>query len=215
MMIPFENLVQKFHINAKGVLHIGANSGQEAMTYKKYGIDNVIWIEALPNVFGDLCKHLTEVDCCDENVICINACVGDEDGKQVMFHESNNESQSSSYLELGLHKGLHPTVSYIRDIPMTTYRVETLLKAHDMSRYNLLNIDVQGVELQVLKGMGDLLHGFKYAIIEINLQETYVNGALVGEVDDYMSKFDFVRAETGTWVGDCWTDGFYIKKWLL
>ena len=171
--------------------------------------------QAIPEVFADLCNYLKSVDCLDENVSCINACIGDFDGKEVIFHESNNESQSSSYLELGEHLQIHPTVHYVKDIPMKTVRIDTLLRLCDMTDYNLLNIDIQGSELQALKGMGFMLHNFKYAIIEINKKETYIGGALVDEIDEYMNLFNFVRAETGKLGGDCWTDGFYIKKYLL
>jgi 2-O-methyltransferase len=215
MMIPFEYLVDKFKIKATGVVHIGANRGQEALIYKKFGINKVIWIEALLHVFTDLVKYLKSVDCLDENVTCINACIGDVDDLEVEFHESNNEAQSSSYLELGVHKEIHPTVEYINTTKMKTNRIETILHDCDIKDYQLLNIDIQGPELQALKGMGMLLHHFKYAIIEVNMRETYKGGALVHEIDNYMSIFDFVRAETGTWVAGTWTDAFYIKKYLL
>lgn len=214
-MIDFDYLVEKFKISTRGVLHIGANRGQEALAYKKHGIEKVIWIEAIPEVYDELLVYLKSVDCLGQNIFCINVCVGDENGKKVVFHESNNESQSSSYLELGVHKEIHPTVSYIRDIPMVTFRVDSFLEGWNMRDYGLLNIDIQGAELEALKGMGKLLAGFKYAIIEINMKETYLKGALVDEVDRYMELFDFVRAETGKWVADTWTDGFYIKRDLL
>lgn len=214
-MIPFDHLVHKFNIKATGVLHIGANRGQEALDYKKHGIKKVIWIEAIPDVFAGLCTYLKSVDCLDENVTCINACIGDKDGMEVDFHISNNEAQSSSYLELGFHKEIHPTVEYIGSLPMKTARIDTVLSGCDMNDYDLLNIDIQGAELQALKGMGFMLHKFKWAIIEVNKKETYKKGALVGEIDEYMDLFNFVRAETGDWVGDTWTDGFYIKRYLL
>lgn len=215
MMIDFGYLWDKYRMNVNGVCHCGSNRAQEALIYKKYGINKVIWIEAIPFVFNEMCAYLNSVGCLDEDVTCINACIGEEDGKEVEFHISNNEAQSSSMLELGIHKEIHPSVSYIEHLKMKTSRLDTLLINEDIQDYELLNVDVQGVELEVLKSMGDLLHGFKYAIIEINMRETYIGGALVNEIDEYMAIFDFVRAETGQWVGDTWTDGFYIKKELL
>lgn len=212
MMIDFDYLVEKFNIRTKGVLHIGANRGQEALAYKKHGIEKVIWIEAIPEVYDELLAYLKSVDCLGENIFCINVCVGDTNGKEVTFHESNNESQSSSYLELGVHKEIHPTVKYIRDIPMVTFRVDSFLEGWNMSDYGLLNIDIQGAELQALKGMGILLAGFKYAIIEVNQKETYEECALVGEIDEYMKIFGFGRVETGKFVADCWTDALYLRK---
>lgn len=215
MMIPFDYLVDKFKINAKGVLHLGAHWGEEKEAYAKHGISHVIWVEAIPEVFKELNKKLDESGLSNETTVCINACIGEVNGEEVVFNISNNEAQSSSYLELGVHAEIHPTVKYIDKIPMKTIRVDTLLEEVNMGWFDLLNIDLQGVELQALKSMGKMLAGFKWAIIEINMRETYLKGALVGEIDSYMSLFDFVRAETGTWVGETWTDGFYIKRELL
>lgn len=209
-MIPFDGLVERFKIQATGVLHIGANRGQEFADYNRHGITKQIWIEALPNVFEDLCRNVSGKD-----VVCLNECISDVDDHEVDFHESNNESQSSSFLELGVHKEIHPTVEYIGTTKMKTKRIDTILTREQLQGYQLLNIDIQGPELLALKGMGILLHHFKYAIIEINMRETYVGGAMVDEIDNYMSIFNFVRAETGDWVASTWTDGFYIKKYLL
>lgn len=216
MMIPFDGLVERFKIKASGVLHIGSNTGQEALDYKKHGINKVVWIEAIPEVFDRLTKYLDSVDCHGPDVFCINACIGDVDGKEVDFGISNNEAQSSSYLPLGHHMVIHPTVHYERHVKMKTTRIDTIFSNNPLIKeLDLLNIDIQGSELQALKSMGILLTHFKYAIIEINMQETYIGGALVEEIDEYMNLFDFERSETGKWVADSWTDGFYIKRNLL
>jgi hypothetical protein len=33
MLIPFEKLIRKYNIHPKGVLHVGASTGQEAKDY--------------------------------------------------------------------------------------------------------------------------------------------------------------------------------------
>jgi hypothetical protein len=59
--------------------------------------------------------------------------------------------------------------------------------------------------------MGSLLSQFNYLYLEVNKKETYVGGALVGEIDEYVAGFGFERAETAAWIGDAWTDAFYLK----
>jgi len=76
---------------------------------------------------------------------------------------------------------------------------------------NLLNIDVQGAELHVLEGLGNYLYQFDHAIIEINQKATYIGGGLVEDIDFIMLKNGFERLETGAWVAETWTDGFYKK----
>src|SRR6478609_9030740 len=102
MLIPFETIVQKYGV-PKGIIHCGANSGQEAADYAKY-VDNVVWIEALPHVYNSLVNNVAQY-----KHKCILACASDQDGIEVNFHEANNEGQSSSMLALGTHAQVHPT----------------------------------------------------------------------------------------------------------
>src|SRR5512142_1548427 len=41
----------------RGVVHVGANTGQERDTYEKFGLD-VLWIEPIPDVFQQLKTYL-------------------------------------------------------------------------------------------------------------------------------------------------------------
>jgi hypothetical protein len=63
-----------------------------------------------------------------------------------------------------------------------------------------------------LRGMGDILHQFKWAYLEVNQQELYKGCALVEDIDMYMIGYGFRRAET-KWCGNTgWGDALYIKK---
>lgn len=207
-MIDFDYLFSKYSIRPTGVLHMGAHWGEEAPVYDRHGVKDVTWIEAIPEVFDQLAKNV-------ENYghTCILACVGDEEGKEVEFNISNNEMQSSSYLELGHHKIIHPTVDYVGKFRTTIRRIDNMM-ADDAYKLGdwFLNADLQGAELPAFKGMGKLLGDFKYVYTEVNKRETYSGCALIEEVDEYLGRFGFVRVETGPWVGDTWTDALYISN---
>ncbi len=72
----------------------------------------------------------------------------------------------------------------------------------------------RGVELRVLKSLGDLLHNFKFVQSEVNLEELYEGCCLIDELDEYLNNFGFKRTITKLWddgaVG--WGDALYIKK---
>lgn len=212
MMIDFDYLFNKYGIKVDSCLHLGSNQAQEAETYKKLGINNVIWVDAIPEMLELADQHLINTGC-KEGATLVLACVGDEEGKEVEFNISNNESQSSSYLELGHHKVIHPTVEYVSKFKTRIQRVDNLFPS-DMFKWGkwILNADLQGSELQAFKGMGEMLHDFDYVYSEINFQECYLGGALVGELDAYLLQFNFHRVETGVVVGETWTDALYIKK---
>lgn len=208
MLIDFRELFPRYNIKPKGVLHIGANVGEEAPVYDKLGIKNMIFIEANPAIFLMLKSNIAKYP----DATAYNYCIGDEEGKNVIFHVSNNGSQSSSILELGTHKQVHPEVHYVSDIPMKTRRVDHILNSEDLADYDFLNIDLQGAELLALRGMGDLLYAFKWLYLEVNQAELYKGCPHVNDLDLFLNGFGFKRVET-KWCGNTnWGDALYIKK---
>jgi FkbM family methyltransferase len=206
MLIDFRTLFPKYDIKPKGVLHVGANVGEEAPVYDELGIKDVVWIEANEQLLPQL--TINTRDKYKHKVI--HACVGDVQDLEVKFHISNNAGQSSSYLELGTHKTAHPEVHYVKDVVMKMKRIDQFGTC--WGGYDFLNIDLQGAELKALRGMGDVLHQFKWAYLEVNQQELYKGCALVEDIDMYMIGFGFRRAET-KWCGNTgWGDALYIKK---
>lgn len=209
MLIPFKTLVEKYKIIPSGVLHIGANDGYEIKTYIENGCPHVIFIEAENNAYERLKKNTAPFN----YVLAIQACIADEDGRDVFFRVASNDSNSSSILKFGTHSQVHPDVT-IKDIQeMKTQRTDTLLakRGLDLVNYDFLNIDLQGAELMALKGMGEELKKIRYAYIEVNKEHLYENCPLIGEIDEYLNTFGFERVET-SWAGDTgWGDAFYMK----
>jgi hypothetical protein len=81
----------------------------------------------------------------------------------------------------------------------------------DLDGIDFINADLQGFELNAIKGMGDLLHQFKYAYIEVNKAQVYEGCAQIEELDEYLKGFGFRRVETAKWIGD-WSDALWVKK---
>lgn len=206
MLIDFQYLYDKYQIKPKGIIHVGASYGQEAEAYSKLGV-KVIWIEAIRKVYKKLCQNVSGY----RNMICVNACVSENDGDIVNFNISNNEEQSSSMFEFGTHSIEHPGVIFTERTRLQTAKVETILKQRNIPAedYDFINLDIQGAELLALKGM-DLTH-VKYAYIEVNEKELYKGCPLINEIDEYLLAYDLHRVETKmtSWG---WGDAFYIKK---
>lgn len=207
MLIPFRTLLKKYQFKPTGILHIGANEGQEVPMYLGEGIDRMILIEAIPEMATKLSEHLHDF----HDIVVLSACITDTDGDKLKLNISSNGGQSSSILELGTHKTAHPDVKYIDYVEVTTIRIDTLLKNYDLTNYDFLNIDIQGAELLALKGMGEILKKINYAYIEVNTEQLYVGCPLLNEIDVHMKQFGFERKELKLtdWK---WGDAFYIKK---
>jgi FkbM family methyltransferase len=199
-------------MNITGILHVGASEGQEREAYDKCGVKKVVWVEALPNVYDKLVANISSYP----GHVALNACVSDEDGKEVTFHESSNEGQSSSFLELGTHKTAHPEVTYIADHKMVTRRLDTLLLEHQIidliDGLNFLAMDLQGAELYALRGMGTLLKQFNYIYIEVNTSEVYKGCAQIDSLDLFMVANQFKRVEEKIFNQWGWGDAVYIRQ---
>jgi FkbM family methyltransferase len=208
MLIDFRQLFPRWNIKPTGVLHIGANVGEEAPVYDELGIKRVTWVEANHEIYENLLYNIRNYGYHNA----FNLCASDK-SEDVKFHISNNGSQSSSILELGTHKIAHPEVHYVKDIDMKSERLDELILFWDVVKdSDFLNIDVQGAELKVLRGMGERLKQFKWAYLEVNKAELYEDCALVEDLDLYLLGFGFKRVET-MWCGNTgWGDALYIKQ---
>lgn len=205
MLIDFRQLFPKYNIKPKGVLHVGANVGEEAPVYDQLGIKHVCWIEANPEIIPQL-----KINTQKYGHKVIHALIGDVEGLELPFHVSNNASQSSSILELATHKVAHPEVHFVKDVVLKMRRIDQFRTC--WGGYDFLNIDLQGAELKALRGMGDLLHQFKWAYLEVNQAELYKGCPHVNDLDLFMNGFRFKRVET-RWCGNTgWGDALYIKK---
>lgn len=209
MLIDFHQLAKRHNIKLKDVLHLGANTGQEAETYQQLGAQRVVWVEAIGTIYVKLVKHLEKFP----NQIAFCACVSDKTGEDVMFNITNNQCQSSSFLELGTHATEHPTVKVIAKEQMRTVTVTNLLMQNgiELERFGgFLNIDLQGAELLALRGMEDLLCCFDHLYIEVNDAQLYKGCALTPEIDTYLSGHGFIGKETKM-TGSGWGDKYYRR----
>ncbi len=205
MLIPLHDLVNKYNITFKGILHVGAHECEELNDYEKYiSRDKILWVEGLPDKI-ELCKNKYP------GINIENAIVSDV-VENVVFKVSNN-GQSSSILDFGLHSTYYPCVHYTSLFEGTTSLLKDIIPKYDIE-CNFLNFDIQGAELKALKGMEEYLHNVDYLYSEVNSDYVYKDCALVNELDEYLKQFDLIRIET-VWTGNKWGDSFYIKKSLI
>jgi len=199
-----DSLIPFFKLNVKGILHVGAHKCEEQDVYLKYtSNENIYWVEAIDYLVEENLKSKPELNL-------INECIGDVDGKEVTFKISNN-TLSSSMLELGEHKNLHPNVSFVKVLDKKTKTLKTILEENKIeNKFNLLVLDLQGAELLALKGLGDLLDNFDFIYTEVNEKEIYLDCVLLKDLDIYLSNLGFDRKYLNTL--NSYGNALYIKK---
>jgi FkbM family methyltransferase len=144
----------QFLSEVAGVIHVGANTGQERHRYAELGL-RVLWIEPIPDVFANLERNIADLP----NQRAIQCLLTDKDDELVKFHVANNGGSSSSILDLAEHKGIWPEVMFTETLELRTMTLAKAFQSYslDPSDYQAMLLDTQGSELLVLRGSGPLL----------------------------------------------------------
>lgn len=212
MLIKLSDLTSKYNLKISGVIHVGACWCEELPIYLAHGLtcQDVLWFEPNPICIK---RNITRWN--EYTLDLHQVALGNRDDDNAILHVSNN-MQSSSYLDLGEHKVEHPNIHYIHDTVTKMRKFETWVQetGRNIDKYNFLNIDVQGTELDVLKGFGNLLNKIDYIYLEVNIKEIYVHGVLMEELDKYLADFGYHRVETKM-LKHGWGDAFYVHQRCL
>ena len=201
--------------DVRGVFHIGAHYGQELETYKKLNVKDIVFFEPVIESYLKLNDMIKDFDTEGFNIRTENVALGHRDGVKKMYMETANQGQSCSLLKPKEHLKLYPSITFDSQEEVTQTFLDKYVEENgiDMSRFNLINIDVQGYELEVFKGASNVLHDIDFIYTEVNLVEVYENCAKMGELDEFLGDiYGFERVLTKLTKGDTWGDALYVKS---
>ena len=172
----------------RGVVHVGANTGQEAQRYESFGLD-VVWIEPIPDVFEKLQQHISAFP----RQSAFRYLVTDEEDKEYDLHISNNGGASSSILDFSGHSTMWPDVTYTSTITMKGITLGGVLRREriDLGKFDALVLDTQGSELKVLGGSAHLLPNFRFIKVEVPDFESYKGCCRIDELAAFMMSKNF------------------------
>lgn len=112
----------------------------------------------------------------------IEGLLGNEDKAEVVFHEAGT---GSSVLPEHVNKSIP-----VRLHPMRT--LHTARREFDLPPPSLLKLDVQGFELEILKGGESLLSRAEVILTEVNFLDIHENVPLAAEVVYWLNERNFV-----------------------
>jgi FkbM family methyltransferase len=193
MLLDYDEIIKKYNVKLTGVIHVGGHVGEEIPLYKKQ-TNNIHIFEPLEECFNRI----------DPTVNRYNVALGSK--QQILPFNVADNHQSSSFLKPKTHLQEHTWVHFYEGQRMI--QINTL-DSYNITDCNLLNLDVQGYELEVLNGGIQTLSSIDYIFTEINEKELYENCAQLKQLDAFLS--DFTRAETAM-TDHGWGDAFYIRK---
>ena len=177
--------------NLRGVIHVGANTGQERDIYAAHNL-NVLWIEPIPSVFEELMANIAPY----QHQKAVRALVSDKTGEKTTLHIASNNGGSSSILPFKEHQDIWPDITYIDSICIESEILPDVLAraGHRIDSYDGLILDTQGSELMILRGAEHFLEKFRIIEIEVADFEPYKGCCTVNEVSTFMRDHGFLEA---------------------
>jgi FkbM family methyltransferase len=190
-------------MNITGIIHIGAHYGEELEEYQLNNISDVVLFEPLSSNFQVLEQRAAQFNM---NIIGHQVALGNGNGEVEMFLSSNLR-ESSSILKPKKHLEQYPHITFNEVESVSLCKLDD----YGYQNYNFINMDVQGYELEVLKGSTETLKCVDYVYCEVNRDEVYEGNAFVEQLDEFLKPYNLNRVET-EWLGDTWGDALYIKE---
>ena len=213
MLLNLSILSYRYSLNITGVYHIGGYIGEEAAVYYHGGIKNAIFFEPIPTHFEQLRQRIVDM------YAAVPLALGSQKEERKMYVSrtdggfNNGSGASSSLLEPKLHVSQYPHITFNEEETVQVTTLDSFTEESEVNRelYNMINVDVQGHELEVFKGAKECLENHVDLIIcEVNREELYEGCPMVEEIDDFLGQYSFRRLET-SWDGGNWGDAFYMK----
>ena len=173
-----------------GIIQIGAHTGEEASKHYESVKNNMIWIEAQPDKYKELKKHIEQYE-----QKAIQALIWNESNLIKDFYITNN-SVSSSILEPYKHiETFGDPVKVKEVIKLKTITYIDLINKHPElidPIYNFLILDCQGAEYEVLQSIGkENIQQFDKIEVEISNNEEYKNQKQQPDITKLLKKYGY------------------------
>ena len=207
MKLKIEELINKYNLNIDNIAQFGAHLGQEINILMNIANNKIYLFEPQKDIFEKLITKTSQ----HENIFAFNYGLGSEKSNKYLFVDLENEGQSASIFEPKEHLNIFPNINFDlenkKEIKIETFDSLNL-------RVDLICIDIQGAELDALKGAANSLQFTKCLTVEVSRDELYKNQPLLKEIDDFLNKKNFIRVKTKWAEGGkfLYGDAFYIEK---
>lgn len=206
--------------NIKKVIHVGADRGLELPQYKSMGVEEIVWIEANPEVYEELLESLKIMNIKDVKSLPFNQLITDQDDVETEFHLYYGHDAGYLVGNKGMSSILKAKNSwwgsdcYRGTIVINSLTLDTFLERNNLGyNFDLLSMDTQGAELLIAKGGHKLLSIVKYIYSEVTLYNPYYHGnPLFNELSEFLGQYGFQHFSTDLSDDKCWGDALFIKN---
>ncbi|HVW15747.1 MAG TPA: FkbM family methyltransferase [Mucilaginibacter sp.] len=179
-------LVRQKNTKVKVIYDVGANIGTWTMLAKSFFKD------AQVHAFEPLSAHTTKFAENTKNLGDIHLhkfCLGNDDTSTII--NISSFSDSSSILEATPLEFEQYQIKKVDEEEVEVKKISTLISENLLPPPDLIKLDVQGFELEVLKGAEDHLAHARYIIAEVSFKAYYKNQPLFLDIANYLSGYNF------------------------
>jgi FkbM family methyltransferase len=208
MSSSFAEWVEDFKLDCGPTIHVGAHYAQERQVYEDLDCTPVLWFEANPESVKIALENLANFP----NQKMVSKALWSQRGEIRTLFLAGSETSSSSLLEPYLISASHPEVRRISELTIETSTLDwELQNLRSTTIYRTLVLDVQGAELEVLKGAVKTLESIKYIVSEVSNLELYRDSARMTELVHFLESkgFSFIASNLDRSTG--WGDGLFAR----
>ena len=181
--IELENLIKG--LDVKIIIDIGSNKGQFILLTEEFFVCIKIYsFEPIKELIEKQKKFFSYRD----NINFYNFALGQKTEKKKFFLTKRKDS--SSFLKINENIN---NADYLieNEINVNIHCLDNIINNQDLSDTTLVKIDVQGYELEVLKGSLRILKKIKFILIEVSENEIYKNQALSSDIINFLKQKNF------------------------
>jgi FkbM family methyltransferase len=175
----FKDIKERIKTEFPLIIDGGANNGSTtAFFLKQYKNPTIHAFEPIP----ELAKAINDTYLSNERVIVHNKALGSEN-KRVLFNVVNNIVSSSILTPTDINRVYHGSkIDISRTIEVDQVRLDEVLSKD----IDILKIDLQGYELEALKGCERLFSRIKAITTEIEFVSLYEEQPLFSDIDIFL-----------------------------
>jgi FkbM family methyltransferase len=197
--VPLQVLEALLPSNAV-ILDAGAADGTDALALaKSFPNGRLLAVEPHPALFQMCFERATSA----RNVECFQLALSDHEG-QAVLNLSSGPGDSSSLLRPHLHSSLHPEIEFKSSVSVRCTTIDQFIKSRKLPWPDMLRLDLQGVELRVLKSSPDALASSSLIQVEASRYPLFDGGAVVDDLQDFMRQegFSLILDRMGAFTGN-------------
>lgn len=167
------------------IIDVGANSGQFTKVCSKYYPNSPIYsFEPMPDFYNKIKKKFEK----SPNIKTCNYALGNEKG--FISFNKNEYGHVSSILDIDKNN-IHYPNEKLTKIEVEISTLNEFFKTIPIASPSLLKLDVQGYELEVLKGGSEIVKQIDYIIVEANLEKLYDKQPTFTELNEHLNNIGF------------------------